>query len=159
MASNKKIVLSDRAKQLFDAYVVTRDLKEAAKKVGMKYNAAQMMYNRKGFQEKLSKHNEVVKDKVFYDENQIIRRLWQEATDKVDNTGSMRINALKLLGEHIGMWRDKSGNKELLMKLNVVNYNNYNTEKPVKAEIIDQKLKEEIPEGIEVQSYLEGPEQ
>lgn len=36
----------------------------------------------------------------------VIRRLWEEATDKVDGTASSRVSALSWLGKHLAMFTD-----------------------------------------------------
>lgn len=82
------------------------------------------------------------KSSVWLTEDVIVNRLWEEATRT--GTGSShasRIQALVMLGKHIGMWQDKvlKDAEEKTVTYNVVNY------------VSDSPLKEKVVKEIENQ--------
>ena len=52
----------------------------------------------------IHRRQEILKYKVTYTQSDIIDRLWIEATDSKSSNATARINALQLLGKHIGMF-------------------------------------------------------
>ena len=98
--------------------------------------------------------------KFWLNEDAVIRRLWKEATDEGRGTSqAARINALVWIGKHIGMWQDKVESQE--DKQPIINITNYGLdEQRVKTElnrpeVVEQKDKVALPEGVLVTDYSE----
>jgi len=79
--------------------------KEAGYGAGM---SSELMRNEK-ILSAIEEQNELKRRQMFYDEQDILEKLWEEA--QKEGRGSSqngRIQALVYLGKHIGMWDDKS---------------------------------------------------
>lgn len=98
--------------------------------------------------------------KFWLNEDAVIRRLWKEATDESRGTSqAARINALVWIGKHIGMWQEKVASQE--EKQPIIQITNYGLdEQKVKTElnrpeVVEQRDKVSLPEGVLVTDYSE----
>lgn len=82
---------------------------QSAKKAGYGAGMAPELMNNEKIVNAIIEQNELQKKKMFYDEQAILERLWEEATfEGKGSSQNARIQALVYLGKHIGMWDDKS---------------------------------------------------
>ncbi len=128
--------------------------KEAGYGAGM---ASELMDNEK-IVEAVTEQNELQRKTMFYNEQDILEKLWEEATKEGKGSNQNgRIQALVHLGKHIGMWDDKSKALALAKEEKQgITYNIINFSESKKEEL-EEKVMGAIEENIEeVEQALPG---
>lgn len=86
----------------------------------------------------------------------VISRLWKEAIrEGAGSNHSARIQALQILGKHLGLFQDKK--EDLTPTFNIINYGTPITSDQVEVleQIQESVLEESIPDNIQLTEYNE----
>lgn len=128
-----------------------------------KYSEAMKVLNSKTVVREINRRMGELDTAFWINEKVIIKKLWEEATKQgMGSSQAARINALVWIGKHIGMWKDKVETQEdKTPTIQVINYgmNEKEVKKELnKPEVVEQKDKISLPEGVIVLDYSEGTE-
>lgn len=103
----------------------------------------------------IDRRKNLQKSYAWLTENDVLKGLYQEATNTEDGSSSSRISAWMWIGKHLGMWQEKKQEKEdQHLQINIQSYGN------TKVEVEDKKEKQEaiiestpIPNNIKILDY------
>ena len=97
-------------------------------------------------QELVKEATTFAQETTWLSQNKILEKLWEEAHKEGQGcTQAARIQALVHLGKHIGMWQEKTEEREAQITYNIINYNS-NADDP---EVTDSQIKQAIEDKRE----------
>jgi len=104
----------------------------------------------------IHRRQEILKYKVTYTQSDIIDRLWIEAKDSESSNATARINALQLLGKHIGMFapENSAAKKKGGTTINVISYSKETEDKEIIQEV--PQISVEDTKGEETQEKTDS---
>lgn len=124
------------------------------------YNEAMRVLRSKAVAHHIHKRLAEQDTDYWINESAVVQRLWKEAIDESRGSSqAARINALVWVGKHLGMWQDKKDSQE--DKQPIIQITNYGLDKQKvekelnRPEVVEQKDKVSLPEGIVVANYAE----
>lgn len=121
------------------------------------YREAMKVLNKKVVVREINRRMGELDTAFWINEKVIVRKLWEEATrEGMGSSQAARINALVWIGKHIGMWKEKSEERDTTPQIQIIQYgmDGEKVEKELnRKEVVEQKDSVKLPEGVVLTSY------
>ena len=124
------------------------------------YSSAQRVLKSEAVQHAIHARMKDMNTAWWINEEVVVQELWKEAHEKGRGAShAARINALVWIGKHLGMWQEKKEEeKDTRPNIQVINYGvpKEQLDKELsQPEVIAQKDKAELPEGVLLADYTD----